>query len=301
MRLTVNGSFVQKRIFKVANERQSLLASRGFLAGRGGAALAYLGAGAEGQLTASPLLADGITTGQEASVHGANEVLEGTLILSVHLSEGSDSAGLLADGITKTSLVLHDGVRDLLGAAQGGNPENELNGVDVVGNDNKLGLLLLDGAGDLLKARHDGEWGLGGDSLLGVGLLLGGNLGEASAALLAGLGGVLLDKLEELVAARAVENLAELVDGRGDLQAALEDTLLALHGHERGPAHEARQVARVRHILANTEVLGASLEGGWLSSGLLGGGLSGLLVGSRGLGGGLRGLLDFLAGHFLVP
>jgi hypothetical protein len=258
--------------------------------------LAEGSAGAQGELATTPLAADDLTAGEEASVDRADQILEVALILSVDLGEGSSDGGLLADGITETSLVLDDRVRDLLGAAQGGDPQDELDGLDVASNDDELGLLLLDGAGDLLETSDHRHGGLGGDGLLGVLLLLLGNLVKAGLALLAGLRGVLLHELEELVAAGAVEDLGELVDGRGDLQAALQHTLLALHRHERGPAHEAGQVTCVWHILANTEVLGAGLERG-RHGGLLGGGLSSLLVRGGSLGGGLRGLLNFLSGH----
>jgi hypothetical protein len=64
----------------------------------------------------------------------------------------------------------------------------------------------------------------------------------------------------------AVENVLELSDGRRDLQPEVEDLLLALETDVRGPSHHARQVALGLDVLANTEVLGALLEEGVLSS-----------------------------------
>jgi hypothetical protein len=64
----------------------------------------------------------------------------------------------------------------------------------------------------------------------------------------------------------AVENVLELSDGRRDLQPEVEDLLLALETDVCGPSHHARQVALGLDVLTDTEVLGALLEEGVLSS-----------------------------------
>ncbi|EPY36345.1 hypothetical protein STCU_00632 [Strigomonas culicis] len=251
------------------------------------ALLAELRARAQRQLQTTPLAADRVRAEEEAGVDGAGQVLERGLVLGVHVLEGDDGGVLAADGLTQARLVLHDRVRDLVRAAQVGDPEHQLDGVHVVRDDDHAGGLLLDRAGHLLQAGHDGQRRLRGHGLLGVRLLRLRDLVQALTAGLAGLRRVLLHQLQQLVAARAVQHLRELVQRRRHLQAALQHALLALHRHERGPAHEAGQVARVGRVLADAEVLGAGDERGRRG---------GLLVGLRGLRLG-RSLLDFLAGH----
>ena len=71
-----------------------------------------------------------------------------------------------------------------------------------------------------------------GGSHLSLGLLLlSGSLRdsiETSLLLLLGLGAVLVQELEQLGSSVLVEGVGELRDGRGDLEALVEDDLLAL-------------------------------------------------------------------------
>lgn len=262
--------------------------------GENAAVLAEAGGGAEGHLEAAGLLGEVGAAGVEASLDGLGEASEFGFVFGVDGLEGDDGAVLLAGELAEAGLVLDDGVGDLLGAAEGGHPHDELDGVDVGGDDDEAGGVLLDGAGDFLEAGGEGEGGLGGD-----GLTLGGDLslGGGGEALLAGLGGlrlVLLEELEEVGAGGAVEGLLELVDGSRDLHAALEDALLALEGDELGPAHEARDVALVGGVAVDTEVLRAGDVLGGHGLVALGGSLLGLLS----LGGVLGDNLGFLTGHF---
>lgn len=61
-----------------------------------------------------------------------------------------DSGGLAADNGTETGLALDNDAGDAHLAAEGGEEDDELDGVNVVGNDDEVGLLLLDEADDVL-------------------------------------------------------------------------------------------------------------------------------------------------------
>jgi hypothetical protein len=61
-----------------------------------------------------------------------------------------DGGGLAADNGTETGLALDDDVGDAHLAAEGGEEDDELNGVNVVGDDDEVGLLLLDETDDVL-------------------------------------------------------------------------------------------------------------------------------------------------------
>ena len=257
------------------------------------AVLAEAGSGAEGHLETAGLLGEEGTAGVEASLDGLGEASEFGFVFGVDGLEGAAGEGLLSDDFTEAGLVLDDGVGDLLGAAEGGHPHDEFDGVDVGGDDDEAGGAAFDGAGDFLDTGGEGEGSLGGDVLTLGG---GAGLGEGGEAFLAGLDGfrlVLLEELEEVGAGGAVEGGAELVDGGRDLHAAFDDALLTLDGDELGPAHEAGDVTLVGDITADTEVLRAGDVLGGHGLVTLGG-----LFDLLGLGGVLGDNLGFLSGHF---
>lgn len=171
------------------------------------------------------------------------------LVLGPNLLDGDDGSALLVHNGTKTSLALHDNVGDTHLAAQSGEVDNELNGVDIVGNDDERSLLGLDERNDVVQAVL-GEQGL----LVRLDLLvLGGGSSssvETGLLLLLGLGAVLVEELEELGRGVLVEGVRELGDGRGHLEALVEDDLLALQADVFGPLDEAGQVTDGLDVLA---------------------------------------------------
>jgi len=113
---------------------------------------------------------------------------------------------------------------------------------------------------------------LGGVGLLADILLLlalgdsGSLLGKTLLLLGLGLRAVLVEELESLGSEVAVGNVLELGNRRGDLQAKVEDLLLALKTNVRGPADHATEVALGLDVLTDAEVLGALLDERVLSS-----------------------------------
>ena len=92
------------------------------------------------------------------------------------------------DNRAETSLALHDDVRDTHLAAKRGEEDDKLNGVDIVGDNNEVGLLRLDESNTVVETVLDEE-GLLGVLSLGL-LLLSGGLGDSlktSLLLLLGL------------------------------------------------------------------------------------------------------------------
>jgi hypothetical protein len=173
---------------------------------------------------------------------------------------------LLVDDGTKTSLALNDGVRDTHLAAESGKEDNELNGVDVVGDQDKRGLLVLNETNNVVETVLD-VVGLLADILLLLAIGNGGGLGVETLLLLnLGLGAVLVEELEGLGGGVAVQGALELSDGRRNLEAEVQDLLLALEADILRPLDEATEVALGLHVLANTEVTGAALDEGVLTS-----------------------------------
>jgi len=178
-------------------------------------------------------------------------------VLAAHVLEGQNGGGLLVDDCAETSLALDDHIWDAHLTAKSGEEHDELNGVNIISDDNKVGLLRLDEGNGVVEAVLD-EQGLLG--LLVLGLLVSGSSVQTSLLLLLGLWAVLVQKLEELGRGVLVEGVRELGDCWGDLEALVENDLLPLKTDVFGPLDETSKVGLGADVLANTEVLGASLE-----------------------------------------
>lgn len=168
------------------------------------------------------------------------------------------------DDCSETSLALDDGVGNTHLAAKSGKEDNQLDGVDVVSNQDERGLLVLNETDNVVETVLDGV-GLLGDVLLLLALgNSGGLLVETLLLLSLGLGAVLVEELEGLGSGVAIEGVGELGDRRRDLETEVQDLLLALQTNILGPLNEAGEVALGLDILADTEVAAARLEEGVL-------------------------------------
>ena len=173
------------------------------------------------------------------------------------------------DDRPEAGLALDDQVRDADLLAEGGQPDDELDRVDVVRDDDELGLPRLDEVGDVVEAKLDDD----GLLLLlvlgarGAGLRLGDQPG-----LLLGLvlGPVLEQQLEGRRGEVAVGGLGEARQSRGHLEALVEHAPLALEPDVARPLDPAVEVGALgRRGAADAEGLGAALVE---RVGLLGGG-----------------------------
>lgn len=172
----------------------------------------------------------------------------------------SNRTYLLVDNSSETSLALDDGVRDTHLAAESGKEDNQLNGVDVVGDEDKRSLLVLNQANDVVKTVLD-IVRLLADVLLLLALSNSGSLLVKTLLLLGlGLRAVFVEELEGLGSSVTVEGVLELSNSRRDLETEAQDLLLALQLNILGPLDEAGQVALRLDVLANTEVARALLE-----------------------------------------
>lgn len=176
------------------------------------------------------------------------------------------TTNLLVDDGTETSLALDDGVRDTHLAAESGQENHQLNGVNIVGDEDQGSLLVLNQADDVVQTVLDGV-GLLGNILLLLALLDGGSLLEQTLLLLGlGLRAVLVQKLECLGSGVLVEDVLELRDRRRHLEAHVEDLLLALEADILRPLHHAGDIALGLDVLTDTEVAGTLLDERVLSS-----------------------------------
>ena len=146
--------------------------------------------------TATPVSSEGLVV-VELSAEVLGEELKVGVVLLADLSEGDAGSGLLVDELAEACLALDEGIGDTLLSAEGGEEDEELDGVDVVSHNNELSLALLDEFGNVVETELDDD-GLG--SLLGVSAtLLGLSLRlESGLLLLSGLRLVLSEQFKEL-------------------------------------------------------------------------------------------------------
>ena len=133
----------------------------------------------------------------ELGLEEVAELLEIDEVFAPHLGQSDTSGRLEVDKLAKVSLAADETERDTLLAAESGQVNNELDGVDVVCNHNHLCLVVLDQRRDVVEAKLEVHGLLG---LLGT--IVGGltfSLGlESIGLLLLCLRGVLGQQFKEL-------------------------------------------------------------------------------------------------------
>jgi len=190
----------------------------------------------------------------ECHGEGLSELLEVGEVFLVDGGEGDAGSGLLVDKLTKVGLSTDEAVWDTTLSAESGEEAHHLDGVNVVGNDNELGGLLLNECGDVVESEFDVD-GLG----TGVGVTTSGGL-KSVLLLLAGFGRVLGEELGELGGLVSIDGVSELSNGRWDLESLHKDSLLSLDSDVLGPLDESGEISLGLDIASNSEVSGALLE-----------------------------------------
>ena len=149
--------------------------------------------------TASPVTRSVLVVRLEvAFVDSGDKLGQLGLVLRADLGKGEDGSGLLVNDSTETSLALNDNVRNTHLAAKSGEEDNQLNGVNVVCDQDERGLLVLNEANNVVQTEL-GCVGLLGDILLLLALRDGGSLlGQTLLLLSLSLRAVLVKKLESL-------------------------------------------------------------------------------------------------------
>ena len=83
------------------------------------------------------------------------------MVLRLDVLESENSSSLAVNDRSKTSLALDDDIGDTHLAAEGGEEDDELDGVDIVGDDNERRLLGLDERNTVVETVLDEEGLLG--------------------------------------------------------------------------------------------------------------------------------------------
>ncbi len=201
---------------------------------------------------------------ERTSVRARTAAVCHALVEKFELRRTELDAYLLVDNSSQAGLALDDGIGNAHLPAQGRQEDDELDGVDVVGNKDKSSLLVLDQADNVVETVLDSIWLLA-DVLLLLALLDGRSLLEETLLLLGlRLRSVLVQDFEGLGGGVAVKDMLELGDRRRHLEAQVDDLALALETDILGPLHHAGEVAARLNVLTDTEVSGSLLDEGVL-------------------------------------
>lgn len=135
----------------------------------------------------------------QVGLRGADESGKLAGVLAANILEGHDGGGLLVDDCAKTGLALDDDVRDTHLTAESRQEDDELNRVNIVGDDYERRLLCLDEGNTVVQAV------LGEEGLLRV-------FGLSLLLLSSRLSGSLKTSLLLLLAFRAVPVVRSAID-----------------------------------------------------------------------------------------
>jgi len=182
-------------------------------------------------------------------VEGLSKSLKVLEVFSSDFGKSQASSSLLVDKLAKVGLATHEAVRHTTLAAERRQEDDHLDGVNVVGNHDKLGLLLLDELGDVVKTELNVN-GLG----TFLGRFVSGSSGEALFLLGAGLGAVFSEQFKELTGLITFNCAVELGNGWWNLKALHQNTLLALNSDVLGPSNEAGEVSLRLDVSSDSKV-----------------------------------------------
>lgn len=176
-------------------------------------------------------------------------------ILLVFIASGGDSdagSGLLVDHLSEAGFSLDNAIWDTLLAAQGRQPADDFNWVNIVSDDDQFGLVVLDQVADVVDSiLQDAR------SLVIRALTLGSIVSLSSKTfLLLGLSlrGQTLHQTSQLSELVLVDGGIELSNAWRDLDALEKDTLLTLETDILWPLDESRQISLWLDISSNSEV-----------------------------------------------
>jgi hypothetical protein len=167
---------------------------------------------------------------------------------------------------SQTGLALDDGIRDAHFSAKSGKENDELDRINVIRNENKRRLLVLDQSHNVVEPILD-SIRLLADIFLLFAVLDGCGFFDQTLLLL-GLcfGAVLVQKLESLGRRVAIEDMLELGKGRRDFEPHGKDLLLALKSDIFRPLHHTSKIASGLDVLAYSKVPSLLLNEGVLHS-----------------------------------
>jgi hypothetical protein len=94
----------------------------------------------------------------EVSSEGSGQVVKFGFVFLSDISQGNASSVLLVNQFSQIGSSSNETVWDVHLSAKSGEPDDELNWIDVTGNDNQLGFSLLYEFSDVVQTEFEVEW-----------------------------------------------------------------------------------------------------------------------------------------------
>jgi len=183
-----------------------------------------------------------------------------TLILALHFLKSNHSRGLLVNNSTETSFAFYNDIRDTHLATKGREKDDELDGVNIMSNNDEGRLLGFNESDDVIETVFNKQGLL---CVLGrpcVGSGSGSSRLQTSLLVLLRLGTVFIEEFEQLGSRVLVQSVRELGNGRWNLETLMKDNFLSLKTNVFRPLDEASQVCSRTDVLTDTKVLSVRLE-----------------------------------------
>ena len=89
----------------------------------------------------------------EVGSEGSGKVVDLSFVFLSNVSNGENGGVLLVDKFSEGSFSLDEAVWDIHLSAKVGKPDNKFDGIDVVGNHDKLSLLFLNKLGNMVETE----------------------------------------------------------------------------------------------------------------------------------------------------
>jgi len=87
--------------------------------------------------SSTPVCTDADVVGK-LKIRGGNLVSKGSVMFLSPFSEHNSRGSFVVNQVTETRFTLHNHVRDALSSAESREPDDEFEGINIVGNDNKF-------------------------------------------------------------------------------------------------------------------------------------------------------------------
>ncbi len=195
----------------------------------------------------------------KVSSEGSGQVVKFGFVFLSDISQGNAGSVLLVNQPSQIGSSSNETVWNVHLSAKSWKPDDELNWVDVAGNDNQFGFSLLYKFSDMVQTEFKVEWSGLFDSFFydknkftfSLELSF---LGKSFLLLLAIFRRVLLQKLEEDFALIFLEGSGELSDGGWYFQSGKKDSFLSLESDVFGPFHESGQISGWLDVVTESEV-----------------------------------------------
>ncbi|KAH3659830.1 hypothetical protein OGATHE_005875 [Ogataea polymorpha] len=120
--------------------------------------LCQLSIGLSTHHTSTPVSSLLLVLFDEVSVDGGNELGQSSLVLWSNVDQGSNSTGFLVNKGSQSSLTLDDSVWNTHLSAQSWQEDNQLDWIDIVGNQHQFGLLVLNQRNNVVQTVLDNKW-----------------------------------------------------------------------------------------------------------------------------------------------